>query len=106
MKNIALGIVSAFLVLSLNWLSACTTTSTTEAPAASPAASVAAAPTESGTSHGGNHGKKININNAILSELDKIEGKLGVPALSNKIQASRPYTKTEDLVSKKVIDQA
>jgi hypothetical protein len=104
MKNIALGIVSAFLVLSLNWLSACT--STTEAPASSPAASVAAAPTESGASHGGNHGKKININNAILSELDKIEGKLGVPALSNKIQASRPYTKTEDLVSKKVIDQA
>lgn len=51
-------------------------------------------------------GKKININNAILSELDKLEGKLGIPALSNKIQSSRPYTKPEDLVSKKVIDQA
>lgn len=48
---------------------------------------------------------KININNAILSELDKLEGKLGVPALSNKIQASRPYGSTADLVSKKVITQ-
>jgi Helix-hairpin-helix motif len=51
-------------------------------------------------------GKKININNAILSELDKLEAKLGVPALSNKIQGSRPYAKPEELVSKKVIDQA
>jgi DNA uptake protein ComE-like DNA-binding protein len=50
-------------------------------------------------------GKKININSAILSELDKLEAKLGVPALSNKIQASRPYTKSEDLVSKNVISQ-
>jgi hypothetical protein len=49
------------------------------------------------------HSKKININNAILSELDKLEAKLGVPALSNKIQASRPYGKPEELVSKKVI---
>jgi len=48
---------------------------------------------------------KININSAILSELDKLEAKLGVPALSNKIQASRPYAKVEDLVSKKVITQ-
>jgi Helix-hairpin-helix motif len=55
---------------------------------------------------GMNHGKKININNAILSELDKFEAKLGVPALSNKIQASRPYGKPEELVSKNVITQA
>ncbi|MEO8891997.1 MAG: helix-hairpin-helix domain-containing protein, partial [Coleofasciculaceae cyanobacterium] len=48
---------------------------------------------------------KININSAILSELDKFEAKLGVPALSNKIQASRPYSKPEELVSKKVITQ-
>lgn len=48
---------------------------------------------------------KININSAILSELDKFEAKLGIPALSNKIQASRPYAKPEDLVSKKVITQ-
>ncbi len=53
--------------------------------------------------HGG--GKKININSAILSELDKLEAKLGVPALSNKIQAERPYKTPEDLVAKKVIDQ-
>jgi DNA uptake protein ComE-like DNA-binding protein len=109
MKKIALGIVSAFLVVSLNWLSACTT-GTTETPTSTSNAvassSSASAPAESGASHGGSHSKKININNAILSELDKIEGKLGVPALSNKIQSSRPYTKTEELVSKKVIDQA
>ncbi|HLO47152.1 MAG TPA: helix-hairpin-helix domain-containing protein [Kamptonema sp.] len=41
----------------------------------------------------------------MLSELDKLEAKLGVPALSNKIQASRPYGKTDELVSKKVINQ-
>jgi len=54
-----------------------------------------------------NHGGKgqININSAILSELDKLEATLGVPALSNKIQASRPYGKTDELVSKKVITQ-
>ena len=49
---------------------------------------------------------KININSAILSELDKLEAALGVPALSNKIQASRPFGSIEDLVSKKVISQA
>ena len=48
---------------------------------------------------------KININTAILSELDKLEAKLGVPALSNKIQASRPYGSPEELVSKNVINQ-
>ncbi|GBE90880.1 DNA uptake protein [Nostoc cycadae WK-1] len=40
-----------------------------------------------------------------MSELDKFEAKLGVPALSNKIQASRPYANPEDLVNKKVITQ-
>ena len=54
---------------------------------------------------GMSHGKKININNAILSELDKLEAKLGIPALSGKIQSSRPYVKPEELVSKKVITQ-
>jgi len=49
---------------------------------------------------------KININTAILSELDKLEAKLGVPALSHRIQASRPYGSIEDLVGKKVLDQA
>lgn len=50
-------------------------------------------------------GKKININTAILSELDKFEAQLGVPALSHKIQASRPYGNPQDLVSKKVVSQ-
>jgi len=48
---------------------------------------------------------KININTAILSELDKFEAMLGIPALSNKIQANRPYGSPEELVSKKVISQ-
>ncbi|HEY9298144.1 MAG TPA: helix-hairpin-helix domain-containing protein, partial [Phormidium sp.] len=33
------------------------------------------------------------------------EAKLGIPALSNKIQASRPYGNIEELVSKQVITQ-
>ena len=58
------------------------------------------------TAHSGHStGKKINLNSAILSELDKLEAKLGIPALSNKIQASRPYASPEELVSKKVITQ-
>ncbi len=48
---------------------------------------------------------KINLNSAILSELDKLEAQLGVPALSHKIQASRPYGNVSDLVSKQVISQ-
>lgn len=88
-------------------ISACnntpTTTTTTEKP--SPVASTP--PAASNEMVGMKHGdKKININGAILSELDKLEAKLGVPALSNKIQASRPYKTPEELVSKKVIDQA
>lgn len=65
------------------------------------------APTQASTSeHSMQGGRKININSAILSELDKLEAKLAIPALSNKIQASRPYGKTEELVSKNVITQA
>jgi hypothetical protein len=72
-----------------------------------PLSSSTTAPAPSGMAHGGMaHGKKININTAILSELDKFESQLGVPALSNKIQASRPYGKPEELVAKKVITQA
>jgi hypothetical protein len=58
------------------------------------------------SAHSGHSTKaKININNAILSQLDKLEATLGVPALSNKIQAGRPYASPGDLVSKKVITQ-
>ena len=46
---------------------------------------------------------KINVNTAILSDLDKLEAKLGIPALSNQIQASRPYGSPDDLVSKGVL---
>ncbi len=70
-----------------------------------PTQSSTASGESSGQHAGMSHGKKININNAILSELDKLEAKLGIPALSNKIQASRPYAKPEELVSKKVINQ-
>ncbi len=69
------------------------------APSASPS------PMSSAMSHHGGKAK-ININNAILSELDKLEAKLGVPALSNRIQASRPYANVEELVTKKVLTQA
>ncbi|MBF2007707.1 MAG: helix-hairpin-helix domain-containing protein [Chlorogloeopsis fritschii C42_A2020_084] len=87
-------------------LSSCS--SNTPTADSSPAAGNAnsAAQTTQTASHSG-HGstKKININTAILSELDKFEGQLGVPALSHKIQASRPYGSPEDLVTKKVITQ-
>jgi flagellin-specific chaperone FliS len=56
-------------------------------------------------SHNHSGKEQININTAILSELDKFEAMLGVPALSNKIQASRPYASPEELVSKKVVTQ-
>ena len=73
----------------------------------SPAPS-AIAPSPTSSDHAGmSHGMetKININNAILSQLDKLEAKLGIPALSNKIQASRPYGSIEELVSKNVLTQ-
>jgi Helix-hairpin-helix motif len=98
----AFGLILAAL-LSLN---ACMNNSSDTSPK-----TISASPVESSSGivvspHSGGHGKKININDAILSELDKLEAKLGVPALSNKIQGSRPYGKPEELVSKKVIDQS
>ncbi len=86
-------------------LSSCTSTPTAENPSA-PVVSTPATEAVSNNSHSGHGSKeKININTAILSELDKFEAKLGVPALSNKIQAGRPYGSPEDLVTKKVITQ-
>jgi Helix-hairpin-helix motif len=93
------GLASAVLLISIN---ACMKTPEPVTPP--PTAS--SSPAMSEHAMGGSHGKKINLNNAILSELDKLEAKLGIPALSNKIQGSRPYAKPEELVSKKVIDQA
>jgi hypothetical protein len=91
--------VAACAVVSL---SSCTGSTPTVENTATPTASSAAHLNHSNHSNKG----KININTAILSELDKFEGKLGVPALSNKIQAGRPYATPEDLVIKKIITQA
>jgi hypothetical protein len=99
-RFLALAIASAMLVVLTNC--------TQQTPnAGNPSNSTSASSSSSATTTSHSHGseEKININTAILSELDKLEAKLGVPALSNKIQASRPYTNTEELVSKKVITQ-
>ena len=93
-----IGLAASFII------SACNNTEPT-----TPASSTNTTPpgNTAPATHQGSHdgGKKININSAILSELDKLEAKLGIPALSNKIQAERPYKTPEDLVAKKVIDQ-
>ncbi|AVH71358.1 helix-hairpin-helix domain-containing protein [Nostoc sp. 'Lobaria pulmonaria (5183) cyanobiont'] len=100
-RYICLTVAAAAIVT----LSSCSSTPTAENSSA-PVASTPATEAVSENSHSGHGGKeKININSAILSELDKFEAKLGVPALSNKIQASRPYGRPEDLVTKKVITQ-
>lgn len=65
----------------------------------------ATSPADSPTGVTTNNEPKININTAILSELDKLEAELGIPALSHQIQASRPYGSIEDLVSKNVLTQ-
>lgn len=86
-------------------LAACSQTPTSNAPTSSPDATPAATPAATTPEHSHGNKPKININSAILSELDKLEAKLGVPALSNKIQGSRPYGSPQELVSKKVITQ-
>ncbi|QSJ16785.1 helix-hairpin-helix domain-containing protein [Nostoc sp. UHCC 0702] len=102
-RYICLTVATAAIVS----LSACNSTPTAENPSAPAANSnpqvTEAASHNSSSGHGGK--AKININDAILSELDKFEAKLGIPALSNKIQANRPYGTPEDLVTKKVITQ-
>lgn len=94
-----------FSAVSLSVLIACGNNQTSTPTASAPMSPVAQS---EGQPHSMTHGgkPKININNAILSELDKLEAKLGVPALSNRIQASRPYAKVDELVAKKVITQA
>lgn len=92
------GLAASFII------SACNNTEPTTQSSPTPSTPPAnTAPAKHSGSHGAD--KKININSAILSELDKLEAKLGIPALSNKIQAERPYKTPEDLVTKKVIDQ-
>ncbi|MEH2438331.1 MAG: helix-hairpin-helix domain-containing protein [Nostoc sp.] len=100
-RYICLTVAAAAIVT----LSSCSSTPTAENPSA-PVTSPQATEAVSDNSHSGHGGKeKININTAILSELDKFEAKLGIPALSNKIQANRPYGSPQDLVTKKVITQ-
>lgn len=96
-----------FATAAIVTLSGCNSTPTADNATPSIASSPAqTTETVSQQSHIGHSSKnKININTAILSELDKFEAKLGIPALSNKIQANRPYGSPEDLVNKKVITQ-
>ncbi|MBD2003085.1 MULTISPECIES: ComEA family DNA-binding protein [Cyanophyceae] len=105
MKSIFRFFAIAFAVASLLILSNCSQTPSTSDTSNTNTAPVASSSPVATTTHSNHGGRKININSAILSELDKLEAKLGVPALSNKIQASRPYGSTEELVSKKVISQ-
>jgi hypothetical protein len=101
LRYILLSIAACFVVSLTSCAGNTPTAETPSTPAANSTSQVQEANTHSG--HGGK--AKININDAILSELDKFEAKLGVPALSNKIQAGRPYSSPADLVTKKIITQ-
>jgi hypothetical protein len=100
LRFFALALAGTLLVVLTNCSQ---TASTSDASNSSPANESSPATTTTESTIGAE--EKININTAILSELDKFEAALGVPALSNKIQASRPYGSPEELVSKKVITQ-
>ena len=94
-----LAIATAMLTV----LVSCSQTPPTSNNSTQSPTNVSSPATTSTQNHSGK--EKININTAILSELDKFEAQLGVPALSNRIQGSRPYASPEDLVAKKVITQ-
>jgi hypothetical protein len=97
-RYIFLSIAACFIVS----LSSCSG----ETPSADIQSTSSTATVTETTTHSSHGSKaKININSAILSELDKFEAKLGVPALSNKIQASRPYASPKDLVAKEVVTE-
>ncbi len=99
--------IRRFIALFLSTVGLCALISCSAPTTITPSPNASEAASPAGTTHTMAHGKGlININTAILSELDKLEAKLGVPALSNKIQSSRPYGKIEELVSKNVITQA
>ncbi len=108
LRSLGLMLAAIAVVLSLK---ACATAPEATGGGASPSATGAVAsqsaqPMQGMADMAKSGTTKININTAILSELDKLEAKLGVPALSHKIQASRPYGSIEDLVSKQVVTQA
>lgn len=99
-RFLALAVASTFLVVLTN----CAPSQNSDVTSTSSPANNSS-PVATSTHHSSSAKDKININTAILSDLDKLEAKLGVPALSNKIQASRPYGSPDELVSKKVIAQ-
>lgn len=106
MKHSLRSYSTAVAIASLMAVTACSNTPTASN---TPTPTATSASTSSTATPSHNHaGSKaqININTAILSQLDKLEAKLGIPALSNQIQASRPYANPEELVSKKVLTQA
>jgi Helix-hairpin-helix motif len=94
-RYVLLTAAIAFLIIGLNNCTGTPSSETTPAPST--------ASTETAVSTTGE--PKININTAILSELDKLEAELGIPALSHQIQASRPYGSVDDLVTKGVLTQ-
>ena len=98
LRFLFLSITTALLVIMVS----CSQPNTSNNPTQPPATNTSTASTSS-QNQGGKD--QININTAILSELDKFEAALGIPALSNKIQANRPYASPEELVSKNVISQ-
>jgi hypothetical protein len=104
MKSIFRFLALAFAATMLVVLTNCSQTpQTSDTSNPSPAANSSPATTTADSS--ASAGEKININTAILSELDKFEAELGITALSHKIQASRPYGSPDELVTKKVLTQ-
>lgn len=99
LRFLFLSITTALLVIVVS----CSQPNTSNNPTSAPPATSTSATSASNQNQGGK--EQININTAILSELDKFEAALGIPALSNKIQANRPYASPEDLVAKNVINQ-
>uniref|UniRef100_A0A832H3E0 Helix-hairpin-helix domain-containing protein n=1 Tax=Oscillatoriales cyanobacterium SpSt-402 TaxID=2282168 RepID=A0A832H3E0_9CYAN len=93
LSYVLLAITGTSLMIGIKACSNPTPNQTTSSPASTMSSAIVAGKS------------KININSAILSELDKLEAQLGIPALSHKIQASRPYASTEELVSKNVVSQ-
>ncbi len=99
LRYCTLAIASSLIVALASCNQTPTTTNTTQSPA------VNSSPAATTTTHNHSNAEQININTAILSELDKFEAQLGVPALSHKIQANRPYGSPEELVTKNVVNQ-
>jgi DNA uptake protein ComE-like DNA-binding protein len=95
------------LCASLLLFSGCTNNSTPSASTGDKSAAPAASSSSEAatTSASSAQGSKININTAPIAELDKLELPGTKPSLSERIQGARPYTKAEDLVTKKAISQ-